>query len=53
MSFYVPDFWIEELQSYVEVKGYETELDRCKWSQFTENLIVWKRKELTEMQILL
>jgi len=53
MSFYVPDFWIEELQSYVEVKGYETDLDRCKWSQFTENLIVWKRKELTEMQILL
>jgi hypothetical protein len=52
ISHYVPDFWIKELDSYLEVKGYETDLDRCKWSQFTEPLIVWKRKELTEMKLI-
>jgi hypothetical protein len=52
ISHYVPDFWVEELNSYVEVKGYETELDRCKWSQFKDPLVVWKRKELTEMKLL-
>ena len=53
ISHYVPDFWVEELKSYVEVKGYETELDRCKWSQFNDPLLVWKRKELKEFNILL
>jgi len=48
LSFYTPDFWVEELNGYLEIKGYETELDRCKWSQFTESLTVWKYKELRE-----
>jgi hypothetical protein len=52
ISHYVPDFWVNELNSYIEVKGYETELDRCKWSQFKYPLIIWKRKELTEMKII-
>ena len=52
ISHYVPDFWIKELNSYVEVKGYETELDRCKWAQFKDPLVVWKRKELTEMKLI-
>lgn len=46
ISFYIPDFWVDEFSAYLEVKGYETELDRCKWKQFTENLIVWKKEEL-------
>ena len=52
ISFYVPDFWVEELESYLEIKGYETALDRCKWEQFTEPLLVWKRKELTELNLI-
>jgi hypothetical protein len=52
ISHYVPDFWVEELNSYVEVKGYETALDRCKWSQFKDPLVVWKRTELTEMKLI-
>jgi len=31
---YYPDFYIESLDLYVEVKGYETERDQAKWSQF-------------------
>jgi len=43
ISHYTPDFYVEELGGYLEVKGYETELDRCKWSQFTKKLTIWKR----------
>ena len=49
VSHYVPDFWVEELGGYLEVKGYETELDRCKWSQFSDPLTIWKRKELKNL----
>lgn len=49
---YTPDFWVEELGGYLEVKGYETKLDRCKWSQFTENLVVWKKKDLKALGLL-
>ena len=52
LSFYTPDFWVEQLGGYLEIKGYETALDRCKWSQFTESLIVWKEKELKEYGVL-
>ena len=48
ISFYTPDFWVEELNGYLEVKGYETDLDRCKWSQFTEPLTIWKYTQLKE-----
>ncbi len=51
-SYYTPDFWVDELQSYVEVKGYETELDRCKWSQFTHPLLIWKKPELVKMKVI-
>lgn len=47
-SHYTPDFWIEEFGGYLEIKGYETALDRCKWSQFTESLTIWKKKDLQE-----
>lgn len=43
---YTPDFYVEELGGYLEVKGYETELDRCKWLQFKEPLTVWKKEQI-------
>ena len=43
ISHYTPDFYVEELGGYLEVKGYETELDRCKWKQFKNNLTIWKK----------
>lgn len=49
---YTPDFWVEEFGGYLEIKGYETDLDRCKWSQFPDKLIVWKKKELKENGVL-
>ena len=52
ISHYTPDFWVEELNGYLEVKGYETELDRCKWGQFLEPLTIWKKSTLVEMKII-
>lgn len=46
---YQPDFFVEDWNTFIEVKGYETELDRAKWSQFNEKLIVIKKKELGEL----
>lgn len=51
-SYYTPDFYIEEWNTFIEVKGYERELDRCKWSQFKENLLIWKKTELKKLNII-
>ena len=51
-STYCPDFWIEEWNSYLEVKGYQTELDNCKWSQFKYPLIIWKKEDLKKLNLL-
>lgn len=49
---YTPDFYVKSWDSYLEVKGYETDLDRAKWKCFPEKLIVWKKKELKEKGML-
>lgn len=51
ISYYTPDFYVEELGGYLEVKGYETDLDRCKWSQFTEKLTVWKKDNILKLRM--
>lgn len=43
---YFPDFHLVDENRYVEIKGYETDRDRAKWSQFPEKLLVLKRKDL-------
>lgn len=47
-STYQPDFVIEG-KYYVEVKGYETDLDRCKWSQFPAPLVVFRKEQIEEL----
>ena len=49
LSHYTPDFWVEELNGYLEVKGYETDLDRCKWLQFKNQLTVWKKDVILDI----
>ena len=41
VSTYCPDFYIFDWSCYIEVKGYKTELDECKWSQFSNKLLIW------------
>ena len=37
---YFPDFYLPDLDVYIEVKGYKTEKDDANWSQFPEVLLV-------------
>jgi hypothetical protein len=46
ISTYLPDFVLEETNTYIEVKGYETKLDQCKWSQFPHKLTVLRRADI-------
>ena len=42
---YFPDFYLEDLDLYLEVKGYETDRDKQKWKNFN-NLIILKDKQI-------
>ena len=45
LSHYTPDFYVEGM-GYIEVKGYQTKLDECKWQQFKDPLTVWCRTDI-------
>lgn len=47
---YHPDFYLPKLDTYVEVKGYETDRDRAKWSQFPKRLIIIKAQQIKEIR---
>lgn len=51
---YIPDFYLPESDQYVEIKGYRTEKDVAKWSQFPKNkkLVVLMKNELKTLNIL-
>ena len=50
ISTYQPDFYVETWDTYIEVKGYETDLDRIKWSQFPAKLEVWREDKIKTME---
>lgn len=47
---YLPDFYIPKYNTYIETKGYETDLDRSKWEQFHEPLIVLRKVEIFQIK---
>lgn len=47
---YHPDFYIASLDLYVEVKGYQTDRDNAKWSQFPEKLRIIKKEEIKQIR---
>lgn len=47
---YYPDFYIKSLDLYVEVKGYETDRDKAKWSQFPKKLCIIKAAEIKKIR---
>ena len=49
---YCPDFYLLETNTFIEVKGYITELDRSKWSQFAGNLEIWDKAVLIAKHII-
>jgi len=46
---YYPDFYLPDHDMYLEVKGYETERDKIKWSSVT-NLKIIKKNEINKIQ---
>ena len=47
---YFPDFYIESMNMYVEVKWYETDRDTAKWMQFKGNLRIIKEAEIKQIR---
>jgi len=52
VRYYTPDFYLPDTNEYVEIKGYETEKDKIKWSQFPGKLIVLKEKDLKQLGLI-
>jgi hypothetical protein len=52
--YYTPDFYLIDSDEYIEIKGYKTEKDDAKWSQFPKHrtLIVLMERELKEKKII-
>lgn len=50
ISTYQPDFIIKDY-IYIEVKGYETDIDRAKWSQFNELLIILRKDDIDNIKM--
>mgnify|MGYP001582791246 CR=1 FL=1 len=46
---YFPDFYLIDYDMYLEIKGYERERDRAKWSG-VKNLIIFKQNEIRKIQ---
>jgi hypothetical protein len=49
-STYQPDFFVSEWNTYIEVKGYETDIDRAKWGAFPHDLQIWRKAEIESLE---
>lgn len=49
---YTPDFYLPDTDEYVEIKGYKTDKDEAKWTQFSKKLTVITGKDLKRLGIL-
>jgi hypothetical protein len=49
IRFYYPDFYLIDLDKYVEIKGYKTEKDIAKWKNFPFELEVLFKQDLLKL----
>jgi len=49
-AYYTPDFYLPDTNEYIEVKGYEDELAKCKKRQFTGILKMIKLDEIKNIE---
>lgn len=52
LHYYIPDFFLVEKELFIEVKGYETAVDRAKWKQFPHKLQVIRESDLRELKLI-
>ena len=52
--YYTPDFYLIDTNEFIEIKGYQTDRDLCKWEQFPKELklIILKESDLIELGII-
>lgn len=43
---YFPDFYLKDLDLYIEVKGYETDRDHAKWQHFPKRLKIIRKDDI-------
>lgn len=43
---YFPDFYLPEFDLYIEVKGYERDIDSAKWESIKGRIIIFRKKEI-------
>ena len=46
---YFPDFILLDHECYVEVKGYKTDRDEAKWSQFKKKLLIVEKNDIPKL----
>ena len=51
-GYYTPDFYLVQENIWVEIKGYETEKDKAKWSQFPHTLKVIRGTDLKNLNLI-
>lgn len=49
---YLPDFYLPKYNLYIEIKGYPTLRDFCKWEQFIDNLDIYFGDDLYNLGII-
>lgn len=49
---YTPDFYLIDFNEYIEIKGYPTDRDFCKWDQFPFELKIITGKYLYEIGLI-
>ncbi len=49
-SYYTPDFFLIDENIFIEVKGYETAKDRCKWRDFPHRLKVIRKEQIDQIK---
>jgi hypothetical protein len=47
---YFPDFYLSNFNVYIEVKGMETERDRCKWECFPDKLLIINKNNINDLE---
>lgn len=46
---YFPDFYLEDIGLFIEVKGYQRERDIAKWLYFKKPLLIIKKNEINKL----
>ena len=49
---YTPDFYLPNIDCYVEVKGWKREKDEAKWKSFPEKLLILSGTDLQNLGII-